>query len=100
MKVDFFLSSLDSLTPKTYYTYVIFSKTSHGMAKFQRVVPTLLGVQRWIFILGVRGLNLFSIYIFHATRVSFDTLNSIKSIITSSRIHDTILFRDSNAINY
>ena len=53
----FSLSPLDSLTPKT-YPYVIFSKNSYGKTKIQGgVVPTPpLGVRRWIFTLGVRGL--------------------------------------------
>ena len=56
----FSLSPLDSLTPKT-YPYVIFSKNSYGKTKIQGgVVPTPppLGVRRWIFTLGVRGLKL------------------------------------------
>ena len=62
----FSLSPLDSLTPKT-YPCVIFSKNSHGKTKIQGgVVPTPpLGVRRWIFTLGVRGLNLNSSNIAH-----------------------------------
>ena len=54
----FSLSPLDSLTPKT-YPYVIFLKNSYGKTKIQGgVVPTPpLGVRRWIFTLGVRGLR-------------------------------------------
>ena len=48
----FSLSRLDSLTPKT-YPWEIFSKNSDGKAKIQGVVPTPLGVRRWIFTLSV-----------------------------------------------
>ena len=55
----FSLSPLDSLTPKT-YPYVIFLKNSYGKTKIQGgvVPPPPLGVRRWIFTLGVRGLSL------------------------------------------
>ena len=53
----FSLSPLDSLTPKT-YPCVIFSKNSHGKTKIQGGwYPPPLGVRRWIFTLGVRGLK-------------------------------------------
>ena len=47
---NFSLSPLDSLTPKT-YPWEICSKNSDGKAKIQ------VGVRRWIFTLGVRGLK-------------------------------------------
>ena len=56
----FSLSPLDSLTPKT-YPYVIFSKNSYGKTKIQGGgggTHPPLGVRRWIFTLGVRGLTL------------------------------------------
>ena len=56
----FSLSPLDSLTPKT-YPYVIFSKNSYGKTKIQGGgggTHPPLGVRRWIFTLGVRGLRM------------------------------------------